>query len=82
MAIDNTRNPTTVNIHEAKTHLSKLLKRVQAGERIVIANAGKPVAVIEAFVERPKRRPLGMDKGKVFIHDNWDDPLPEFEEYM
>ena len=81
MAID-TRNPTTVNIHEAKTHLSKLLKRVQAGERIVIANAGKPVAVIEAFVERPKKRILGGDEGKVVIHDTFDDPLPEFEEYM
>ena len=72
---------TTVNIHEAKTHLSRLLRRVQAGERIIIANAGKPVAELGPVNERPKRRPLGIDKGKVFIHDDWDDPLPEFEEY-
>jgi prevent-host-death family protein len=44
---------TTVNIHEAKTHLSKLLRRVMNGEEIVIANAGKPVAVLSPFQEPP-----------------------------
>jgi prevent-host-death family protein len=73
---------TTVNVHEAKTHFSKLLARVQAGERIIIANAGRPVAELGPISERPKRRPVGIDKGKVFIHDDFDDPLPEFEEYM
>jgi prevent-host-death family protein len=73
---------TTVNVHEAKTHLSKLLARVAAGERIVIAKAGRAVAELRPLTERPKRRPIGIDKGKVFIHDDWDDPLPEFEDYM
>ena len=72
-----------VNIHEAKTHLSRLLKRVQAGEEITIAKAGKPIAVLTAFRERRKSRVPGMDKGKVIIHADFDDPLPEFDpDYM
>lgn len=72
-----------VNIHEAKTHLSRLLERVQSGEDIVIAKAGKPIAVLTAVRNRPKQRVPGMDKGKVIIHDNFDDPLPEFDpDYM
>lgn len=74
---------TTVNIHEAKTHLSRLLVRVQNGEEIVIAKAGKPIARLTAFSERPARRVPGMDKGKVIIHPNFDDPLPELDpDYM
>jgi prevent-host-death family protein len=71
-----------VNVHEAKTHLSKLLARVQAGEHIVIAKAGKPIAQLVPVTERPKRRPIGIDKGLVLVGPDWDDPLPEFEEYM
>ena len=71
---------TSVNVHEAKTHFSKLLERVAAGEEIVIAKAGKPVARLSPFVEKPLKRPIGMDKGKIVIHDNFDDPLPEWEE--
>jgi prevent-host-death family protein len=74
-------NEAVVNIHEAKTHFSKLIERVLGGERIVIAKAGKPVAVLGPYAPQGKR-PLGKDNGKVFIHDDWDDPLPEFEEYM
>ena len=70
----------TVNVHEAKTHLSKLLARVEAGEEIVIARSGKPVAVLKAVDGKPAKRELGFDKGKVVIHDNFDDPLPEWEE--
>ncbi|MBA2700771.1 MAG: type II toxin-antitoxin system Phd/YefM family antitoxin [Chloroflexi bacterium] len=70
-----------INIHEAKTHLSRLLERVQAGEDITIAKAGKPIARLSAIHERPKRRVPGMDK--IIIHPNFDDPLPEFEpDYM
>jgi len=72
----------TVNVHEAKTHFSKLLQRVANGERIIIAKAGKPVAELGPYTERPARRPMGIDKGLVLIHDDFDDPLPEFEEYM
>ena len=78
-----TGTETIVNIHEAKTHLSKLLARVRAGERIVIAKAGVPVAVLEPYHKTISRRDaIGMDEGKIVIHDNFDDPLPEFEEYF
>ena len=70
---------TTVNVHEAKTHLSRLLAAVERGERVVIARAGKPVATLEPVPhERPPRVP-GRDKGKVIIHSNFDDPLPDFD---
>ena len=73
-----------VNIHEAKTHFSKLVERARNGERITIAKAGVPVAMLVAIEPetRPRRVP-GMDKGRVIIHDNFDDPLPEFDpDYM
>jgi prevent-host-death family protein len=71
---------STVNIHEAKTHLSRLIERVRRGERITIAKAGIPVAVLSGIEpERPRRRPIGMDAGKVVIHPDFDDPLPEFD---
>ena len=69
----------TVNIHSAKTHLSKLLARVVEGEEIVIAKAGRPIARL--VPERPaiatKRIP-GIDKGKLWIADDFD-TLPERE---
>jgi prevent-host-death family protein len=71
---------TVVNVHEAKTHLSRLLARVEAGERIVIARAGNPVAELVPAAPRKRRRTPGNDP--IVIHDNFDDPLPEFEEYM
>jgi len=72
----------TVNVGEAKAHFSRLLERVEAGERIVIARAGHPIAELRPIShERPPRVP-GMDRGRVVIHDNFNDPLPEFEEYM
>ena len=66
-----------VNIHEAKTNLSKLLARASAGEEIVIARAGKPIARIVPFRERPMRRTPGSAKGKVAISPDFDAPLPE-----
>jgi prevent-host-death family protein len=72
---------TTVNIHEAKTHLSRLLERVQNGEEITIAKAGKPVARLTAIRERPARRVPGNDK--IVIRPDFDDPLPEWDsDYM
>ena len=62
-----------VNIHDAKTHFSKLLGRVMAGEEIVIAKAGKPVARL--IPERPPagaKRVPGVDKGKLWIADDFD----------
>ncbi|MFC1921677.1 type II toxin-antitoxin system Phd/YefM family antitoxin [Chloroflexota bacterium] len=70
---------TTVNIHEAKTHLSKLLKRVMSGERIIIAKAGKPIAVLSPIGDVPINRTPGMDAGKLVISADFDAPLPEFD---
>jgi prevent-host-death family protein len=66
-----------VNVHEAKTQLSRLLQRVEDGEEIVIGRAGRPVAKLVAY-EKPRvaRKPGGWE-GKVVIHGNFDDPLPE-----
>jgi prevent-host-death family protein len=66
-----------VNVHEAKTHLSRLLDRVAAGEEIIIAKAGKPVAKLIPFTKPPKERTLGQDEGRVWIADDFDAPLPE-----
>ncbi len=71
---------TVYNIHEAKTHFSKLLLRVMSGEEVIIAKAGNPIArllPLEKEVVAP--RVPGIDKGKIFIKDNFDDLLPEFE---
>ena len=71
---------TMFNIHEAKTHFSKLLERVLNGEEIVIAKAGKPVARILPFTaEDTSPRIPGIDKGKVVIMPDFDDPLSEFD---
>jgi prevent-host-death family protein len=64
-----------VNIHEAKTHLSRLLRRVAAGEEITIARSGVPVARLVA-VEPEKKRPLGFARGEVWVADDFDAPLP------
>ncbi|MEO5703432.1 MAG: type II toxin-antitoxin system Phd/YefM family antitoxin [Candidatus Limnocylindrales bacterium] len=68
-----------VNIHEAKTNFSRLIERVRAGERVVIAKAGRPVAVLSRYEGRPPRRVPGMDRGRVVIHANFDDPVPEWD---
>jgi prevent-host-death family protein len=66
-----------VNVHEAKTHLSRLLNRVEAGEEVTIAKAGRPVARLVPIADTSWKRPLGMDKGKVWIADDFDAPDPE-----
>jgi prevent-host-death family protein len=67
-----------VNIHEAKTHFSRLLQRVAAGEEITIARSGVPVARLVAVEpEEKKIRPLGMDRGKIWIAEDFDAPLPD-----
>ena len=71
---------TIVTIHRAKTELSKLIKRVEAGEEITIARRDKPVArlVPAEAVEKKKRIP-GSWKGKFTVPDSFFDPLPEEE---
>jgi prevent-host-death family protein len=66
-----------VNIHEAKTHLSRLLERVAVGEEVVIAKAGKPVAkLVPIKSSRPKFK-FGSAKGKFLVPDDFNDPLPK-----
>ena len=67
---------TTVNIQEAKTHLSRLLERVAAGEEVVIARAGKPVARLVPIKSEEPRKP-GLVKGRVT--DAFFEPLPADE---
>ncbi len=65
----------TYNVHEAKTHLSRLLDRVAEGEEIIIAKSGRPVAKLVRVVIEP-RRP-GRLKGRIRIGPDFDEPLPE-----
>lgn len=65
-----------VNVHEAKTHLSRLLQRVAAGEEIIIANRGVPVARLVPAKTQPVQRALGTQRGLVRIADDFDAPLP------
>ena len=67
-----------VNVGEAKTHLSRLLVRVEAGEEIVIARRGKPVARLVGCQGSPVRR-FGSLKGRLTVDDSFFDPLPESE---
>ncbi|MFY9804725.1 MAG: type II toxin-antitoxin system prevent-host-death family antitoxin [Candidatus Acidiferrales bacterium] len=65
-----------VNIHQAKTHLSRLLQRVAEGEEVVIARAGAPIARLVRIPPEQTSRPLGMDDGAVVVAEDFDAPLP------
>jgi prevent-host-death family protein len=66
-----------INIHEAKTHLSRIVEEVAAGAEVIIAKSGKPMARLTSIagVRRPKK--LGLLKGKVKVPDDFNAPLPE-----
>ena len=67
-----------VNIHEAKTHFSRLLQRVANGEEVTIARAGVPVARLVPVEPQAGQGPaLGMDEGRIWIADDFDAPLPD-----
>lgn len=66
-----------VNVHEAKTHLSRLLDRASQGEDVIIAKAGRPIARLVAIDERPKRRQPGSARGRLIIGEDFDAPLPD-----
>jgi len=70
---------TVVNVHEAKTHLSRILDRVSAGEEIVIAKAGKPVARLVPVAVTATARVAGTYAGKIQIADDFEAPLPDDE---
>ena len=66
----------TVNVHEAKTHLSRLLAQVEAGEEVVIARNGKPVARLVPCTRRGRPQ-FGSWKGRITISDSFFEPLPD-----
>ena len=68
----------TVNVHQAKTQLSRLLAQVEAGEEVLIARRGEPVARLVACKPRSKRQPDVL-KGKIVVPDDFLEPLPEEE---
>lgn len=63
-----------VNIHAAKTHLSRLVERVERGEEFVIARAGRPVARLVPYRPRREPRKPGLWKGQIWLADDWDAP--------
>ena len=68
----------TVNIFEAKTQLSKLVAKVERGEDVIIARAGKPVArLTQLESEKKPKLQFGLLKGKIWVADDFDAPLPE-----
>ncbi len=72
---------SVVGVGEAKTHLSRLLREVAAGEEVVIERDGTPVARLVAI--HPRTREFGFDRGNVWIADDFDDPLPpEIQQYF
>jgi prevent-host-death family protein len=72
----------TVNIHEAKTHLSRLLQRVSMGEEIVIAKAGKPIAMLSPYGADGRDRVPGQDRGTFPVPDDFaPDPARSRDPY-
>jgi prevent-host-death family protein len=67
---------TVVNVHQAKTHLSRLLEEVAAGGEVLIAKAGKPVARLVPLEPVVRRKKLGLLRGKIAVPDDFDAPLP------
>jgi len=65
-----------INVHDAKTHFSRILNRVQSGEEIIIAKAGKPVARIVPLTAKAGKRTPGSAKGRIVIVKGFFEPLP------
>ncbi len=71
------------NMHDAKTHLSRLVERAANGEEIVIARAGRPLAKLVSLDASRKPRRLGLWQGRVWMSKDFDDPLPaEIQSYF
>jgi prevent-host-death family protein len=67
----------TVNIHEAKTHLSKLLADVAEGKEVLIAKAGRPIARLVSVQQPVRQRVFGKDSGLFKVPEDFDSPLPD-----
>jgi len=71
-----------VNIHQAKTNLSKLIKKVINGEEVIIAKGNKPLVKIVGLKSQKSKREIGSAQGVVSISDNFNEPLDDFKEYL
>jgi len=71
-----------VNIHEAKTQLSKLIQEAVAGEEVIIAKGNKPVTKLVALNRKKIQRRLGLAKGAMVMAEDFDAPLDDFAPYM
>jgi prevent-host-death family protein len=67
----------TANIHEAKSHLSRLIEMAIAGEEVIISKAGKPVVKLVPYPEQNSPRTLGVWRGKIKIADDFDELPPD-----
>ena len=76
------RKMLQVNVHEAKTTLSKLIQKVVDGEEVIIAKGNKPVVKLVLVDNLKPKRQLGTARGKIKISENFDEPLEDFKEYM
>jgi prevent-host-death family protein len=66
-----------VNVHEAKTHLSRLLEQALAGEEVIIMRSGRPLVKLAPVSSAPRRRVAGSGKGDFVVPDDFDAPLPD-----
>jgi antitoxin (DNA-binding transcriptional repressor) of toxin-antitoxin stability system len=73
---------TMVNMSDAKSSLSRLVKRAAAGEDIVITNRGKPVAMLSRLPAKRKKIPWNIYKGQIEMAEDFDAPLEVFKDYM
>lgn len=71
-----------VNIHEAKTHLSRLIQEVLEGKEVIIAKKNKPLVKLVLMTEAKTKRQLGSAKDLISISEDFDEPLEDFKNYM
>jgi len=71
-----------VNIHHAKTHLSRLIQKAIEGEEIIIAKGNKPIVKLTQILNIPPNRKLGSAQGKIQLSDDFNEPLDDFAEYI
>jgi antitoxin (DNA-binding transcriptional repressor) of toxin-antitoxin stability system len=71
-----------VNMRDAKSNFAKLVKRAAAGEDILIAKNGTPVAMLTRLPPKHRKMPFGIFEGKIHMADDFDEPLDEFKDYM
>lgn len=71
-----------INIHEAKTQLSKLIEKVKKGEEVIISKYNKPVVKLVLIEELRSKRRLNTAKGRIVMSEDFDSPLEDFEDYI